>query len=158
MQSVIASLSSSSSKVKSFIRQVRSCNTAAEERALVARESANMRSEMSDLSNSTRQVNISKLLVNKTQPSQLLNKHFFSFFFFSLVHSHARVSHQLWPDGVPEAHHEPLLQRQEGRLSWHHDAPRRETRTSHHGHKHTPRVPKKNSHKIHKNSQKSKNT
>lgn len=72
MQSVIASLSSSSSKVKSFIRQVRSCNTAAEERALIARECASIRSEMSELSNSTRQVNISKLLV--------INSTFFTIF------------------------------------------------------------------------------
>ena len=62
VQNAIASLSSPSSRVKSFIKQVRSCTTAAEERALIARESASIRSEMSDLSNTTRQVNISKLL------------------------------------------------------------------------------------------------
>lgn len=138
MQSVIASLSSSSSKVKSFIRQVRSCNTAAEERALIARECASIRSEMSELSNSTRQVNISKLLVINSTFLMI----FYDFLTIFTVHPHAWVPHQLWSDGVPEAHHKPILQRQESRLSRYHDAPRRETRTSHHDHQHTPRVSK----------------
>ena len=82
MQSVISSLSSSSSKVKSFIKQIRSCNTAAEERALIARECANIRSEMSDLNNSTRQTNISKLLVHNNNNSSHHTKNKQNLFFF----------------------------------------------------------------------------
>ena len=49
-------------KLKDLIKSIRSCKTAADERAVIAKESAAIRTAFKEESNETRYINISKLL------------------------------------------------------------------------------------------------
>ena len=51
-----------STGLKDLIKAIRSCKTAADERAVIAKESANIRTSFKEESNETRYNNISKLL------------------------------------------------------------------------------------------------
>lgn len=56
-------LAISGNKLKNLIKQVRASKTAAEERAVVARESAAIRSSFGDNDNKTHQSNVAELIV-----------------------------------------------------------------------------------------------
>ena len=98
-------------KLRDLIRQVRACKTAAEERAVIAKESAMIRTAIREEQEQYRHRNVAKLLFMHMLGECPMMDMFYYFFFFadkptifiSWIHTH-RISHPLWPTGMYETH------------------------------------------------------